>query len=139
MKNNKVYVIINCKGVIMRDNNNVNEMSIKELAEFKGLTFQTILRYIRKNDIKEVSVKNRAKYYNVNDFVNIKNKNVNENVNEKDDIIKILNEQIDYLKIQLEQKDTQINKLQIIVDQQQKLELLEKTNIKKNKLLFWKK
>lgn len=119
----------------MKDNNNVNEMSIKEIAEFKGLTFQTILRYIKKKGIKEVSVKNRAKYYNVNDFVNIKNKNVNE----KEDIIKILNGQIDYLKIQLEQKDIQINKLQTIVDQQQKLELLEKTNIKKNKLLFWKK
>ena len=119
----------------MIDNNNVNEMSIKELAEFKGVTFQTILRYIKKKDIKEVNVKDRAKYYNVNDFVNIKTKNVNE----KDDIIKILNAQIDYLKRQIEQKDIQINKLQIIVDQQQKLELLEKTKVKKNKLLFWKK
>lgn len=120
-------------------NVNVNEMTIKEIADIKGVTFQTINRYIKENNLKETKTIKRAKYYNVNEFDNIKTKKVN-NKNDNVSIELILKEQIEYLKNQIKEKDEQINKLQIIIDQQQKLELVNRTKDKKNsKLLFWKR
>ncbi len=82
-------------------NVNVNEMTIKEIADLKGVTFQTINRYIKERKIKETKV----------------------------------------LKRQLEEKDAQIAMLQKIIDQQQKLNLIDKKELskKKIKILFWKK
>lgn len=117
----------------------VNEMTIKEISELKGVTFQTINRYVKENKLNETKIVKRAKYYNVNEFDNIKTKKVN-NKNNNVNIELILKEQIEYLKNQIKEKDDQINKLQIIIDQQQKLELINKTKDKKNsKLLFWKR
>ena len=112
-------------------------MTIKEIAELKGVTFQTINRYVRENKLNETKIIKRAKYYNVNEFDNIKTKKVN-NKNENVNIELILKEQIEYLKNQIKEKDEQINKLQIIIDQQQKLELINKTKDKKSsKFIFW--
>jgi predicted transcriptional regulator len=91
-------------------NVNVNEMTIKEISELKGLTFQTINRYIKENNIKETKIIKRAKYYNVNEFDNIKKKKINKNINDEK-IESILYEQIEYLKKQINEKDEQINRL----------------------------
>lgn len=128
--------------------------TIKQIADELGISKQRVYRYIKNNHINEAHQKNGVMYYNEVAETVIKsafNKNDTSNDAHQDshqttsnDIgLKQFEVIIDTLKKQIETKDSQINQLQQLLDQQQRLTLaqLEQKEILQieNKKPWWKK
>lgn len=110
--------------------------TIKQIADELGISKQRVYRYIKNNHINEAHQKNGVMYYNEVEETFIKsafNKN-NTSTDVRQDLhqttstdiaLKQFEVIIDTLKKQIETKDAQINQLQQLLDQQQRLTLAQ--------------
>lgn len=110
--------------------------TIKQIADELGISKQRVYRYIKNNHINEAHQKNGVMYYNEVAETVIKsafNKNNTSNdvhqdshqTTSTDVALKQFEVIIDTLKKQIETKDAQINQLQQLLDQQQRLTLAQ--------------
>ncbi|MDQ7897567.1 hypothetical protein P7X80_13055 [Lactiplantibacillus plantarum] len=118
-------------------NNDERLYKISEIADIAKVNKTKVWRYIRDNNISERSMKGNAKLYSehAKDVIikALSSECVHLATETKADTSRILLEQIDILKGELERKNDQLDKMQSLLDQQQRLNL--STNRQNEKLL----
>ncbi|WP_140936533.1 hypothetical protein [Apilactobacillus micheneri] len=115
--------------------------TIKQMADIMGINKLRIYRFIDKKDIKSSIVTNGAKTYDktaqklIYKNFGYENNDYKKNSDNNDDkrTIEEKNEFIKFIKDEIEEKNTQIDNLQKMLDQQQQLSLKDKNTISEQK------
>lgn len=122
----------------MNDNERLYKMS--EMASIAGVDKTKVWRYIRDKNIHARSKNGKALLYSEQDkntvIKGIKGNDVhyaNEEKNDDSELVNTLRDQVEILKSEVAQKNKEINKFQVLLDQQQQLNLT--TNRQNEKLL----